>query len=411
MSLLLDALKRAEQEKHTRNGERPPPPPRSEGLSSPAAANSPTAGLALQPLGGQAHQQSAPPRSEASAHAAQVVFAAKTPREEAAANRGMLWATIGVIVVVVAAAGAYVWYSLRMLTPQLVAAAAVRPPPAPAPAPAAGMTIGELPAGIPALPRTAANPSAPATLETPPPDPRKEPPTPRTSESLVSEILRQGTPVAASPSAVTAPAGAPLRFAPTPEPAARVAAEVSAGYDALRNGDLDRARTSYQVALARDARSLDANLGMATVEARGGNRAVAAGHYRRVLEIDPQNSTALAGLAGVADFARVEGLEVRLLEDIGRQPKSAALHFALGNLFASQSRWHDAQAAYYEAHRLEPAAADIAYNLAVSLDQLGQPRLAAEHYRRALEAARGQQPQFDPAQVERRLAELAARAR
>ncbi|HUP29842.1 MAG TPA: tetratricopeptide repeat protein [Usitatibacter sp.] len=404
MSLLLDALKRAEQEKHTRNGERPPPPPRAESPSPPAAANSPTAaGLELQPLGSPGGVPPQPaPRSEA-AHAAQVMFAAKTPREEAAGNRGMLWATVGAIIVVVAAAGAYVWYSLRMLTPQLVAAAAVRPPPAPTPAPAAGMTIGELPAmgALPAPVRP--GPAAAPVAEAPPPDPRKEPPTPRTSESLVSQILREGTTVEAP----AVPARAPLSFAPTPEPAARVATEVTSGYDALRGGDLARARSSYQAALARDARSLDANLGMATVEARSGNRPAAASYYRRALEADPQNSTALAGLAGVADFARVEGLETRLLEDIGRQPRSAALHFALGNLFASQSRWHDAQAAYFEAHRLEPANADVAYNLAVSLDQLGQARLAADHYRRALEAARGQQPQFDPLQVERRLAELA----
>ncbi len=403
MSLLLDALKRAEQEKHTRNGERPPTP-RAGLPSAQAAANSPTAGLELQPLGSQGAQQAPPSRSEASAHAAQVVFAAKIPREEAA-GRGVLWATVGVIVVVVAAAAAYVWYSLRMLTPQLVAAAAVRPPPAPTPAPAAGMTIGELPAaGLP-LPRsTSASPASPATVEAAPPDPRKEPPTPRTSESLVSRILKEGTPVEAPASA----ARPRPTLAPTPQPVARVSAEVSAGYDALRGGDLDRARSLYQAALARDARSLDANLGMATVEARTGNRPAAATYYRRALESDPRNPTALAGLAGVADFARVEGLETRLMEDIGRQPRSAALHFALGNLFASQSRWHDAQAAYYEAHRLEPANADTAYNLAVSLDQLGQSRLAAEHYRRALEAARGQHPQFDPLQVERRLAELPA---
>lgn len=413
MSLLLDALKRAEQEKHSRNGERPPPPPRADAMSKPAA-NAPSAGLELAPVGGAS---SPPPqqqtRSESAAHAAQVVFQAKNPREEDSANRGMLWATVGVIIVVVAAAGAYVWYSLRMLTPQLVAAAAVRPPPAPTPPPAAGMTIGELPGippsgtsappGSPSAPFTAAAPTEPA-----PRDPRKEPPAPRTSESLASEILRQApTPAVVRPAPATSPSAPPLRFAPEPQPAARVAPEVTSGYQALRSGDLESARRSYQAALARDARSLDANLGMATIEARGGNRPMAASHYRRALEIDPHNATALAGLAGVADFARVEGLEQRLLEDIARQPRNAPLHFALGNLFASQSRWHDAQAAYYEAHRLEPAGADIAYNLAVSLDQLGQPRLAAQHYRLALEAARGQPAQFDAQQVQRRLDELA----
>jgi hypothetical protein len=48
------------------------------------------------------------------------------------------------------------------------------------------------------------------------------------------------------------------------------------------------------------------------------------------------------------------------------------------------------------------------HNLAVSLDRMGQPRLAAQMYRRALEAARAQATQFDTAAVERRLAELEA---
>ena len=58
--------------------------------------------------------------------------------------------------------------------------------------------------------------------------------------------------------------------------------------------------------------------------------------------------------------------------------------------------------------RITPAAGsgDIAYNLAVSLDHLGQSRVAAGFYRRALEAARGRTAQFDPAAAARRIAEI-----
>ena len=91
---------------------------------------------------------------------------------------------------------------------------------------------------------------------------------------------------------------------------------------------------------------------------------------------------------------------------VSRYPRSAALRFTLGNLYASQSRWGEAQAEYFEAYRLEPGSADILYNLAVSLDHLGQSRLAAEHYARALEAAQDRRGQFDAAAVARRLAEL-----
>jgi len=42
----------------------------------------------------------------------------------------------------------------------------------------------------------------------------------------------------------------------------------------------------------------------------------------------------------------------------------------------------------------------------VSLDHLGQARLAADFYQRALAAARQQSAQFDKGQVSRRIAEL-----
>jgi Tfp pilus assembly protein PilF len=390
MSLLLDALKRAEQEKHSRNGERPPArisaPP-----AAPAAANSPTGALELQPLGGGSAQQS----RESAAHAAQVVFQAKIDREAAASNRGVLWATIGMIAIVVVAAGAYVWYSLHMLTPQLVAASTVRPPSAPTPAPASGMPVGEL--SVASAAPASRLVIAPAEVEV-----RREAPPPRTAAMLASELLKD---------AATPAAPEPLRLARTPEPVARVPAEITAGYEALRGGDLPTARRGYQAALTADPRSLDAHLGMATVEARSGNRPAAAGHYRKALDVDPRNATALAGLAALADYGRAEGLESRLREDIARNPASAPLHLALGNMFASQSRWHDAQAEYFEAHRLDPAAADVSYNLAVSLDHLGQGRLAAEQYRKALEAAASQPAQFDRLEVQQRLAQLAAAPR
>ena len=215
------------------------------------------------------------------------------------------------------------------------------------------------------------------------------------AEDLATSLLKSAAPAAA----------APLKLAPSQDKP-RVPNDVAAGYDALRAGDLPTARRSYALALTADAASIDAQLGMATVEARLGNRAAAASHYRRALDVDPRNATALAGLASLADYSRPEGLESQLRSDVARYPQSAALRFTLGNLYASQSRWQDAQAEYFEAYRAEPASADIAYNLAVALDHLGQSRLAADFYRRALEAARGQATQFDPAPVARRLAEL-----
>ena len=388
MSLLLDALKRAEQEKLAKQAHLPAP----ERARAPAPA--PIASLELHPVGpgaaaGAAAAPVPPGRSEA--EAAQTVFKAKAaPPAEPSRRSGAVWAVVGAIVVVVLAVGAYVWFSLQSLTPKTV----VRTRPATTPVPQPQPQLQ------PIEPVAAARPAvqAPATATLTPqpvPEARSTAPPRESAEQRVMNLLRDAGPARPAPLRLTQASDAP-----------RVPTEVAAGYDALRGGNLQAARRNYAAALASDPTNLDAQLGLATVEARSGNRAAAAEHYRRSLELDPRNATALAGLASITDYSQPDRLESQLRADIARHPASPALRFALGNLYATQSRWHEAQVEFFEAHRLEPASADIAFNLAVSLDHLGQSRLAADYYRRALAAAGNQAAQFDPAPVARRLAEL-----
>ena len=72
---------------------------------------------------------------------------------------------------------------------------------------------------------------------------------------------------------------------------------------------------------------------------------------------------------------------------IAAQPEASFLHFTLGNQYAQQGRWAEAQQAYFRAYAGDPENPDFAYNLAVSLDQLHQTKLALEYYRRALALA------------------------
>ncbi len=403
MSLLLDALKRAEQEKLARQGERAP---EREAANAPhvSASTAPASALELQPLAALPSPPGAK-RSESAAHAAQVVFAAKTAqRESDPRGKGMVWVIVGVVVIVVVAAGAYVWYAISALAPNPPAGPRLRPPPLAAqssgsiPQSSSSKEAGAAPASQPPFSPLPPPPmTAPAVLSLgiePKSAPRKRDDAPRV-EPLAAQVLAQSTP--ASPP--------PLRLSRTSE-APKVPGEVASGYAALGSGNMAAARRSYQAALASDSASLDARLGLATVEARSGNRSAAALQYRKALEVDSRNPTALAGLASLADFSRPEQMESQLREDSARNPESAALHFALGNVYVTRSRWREAQAEFFEAYRLDPGGADIAYNLAVSLDNLGQQRLAAEYYARALDSARTQAAQFDPAVVARRLAEI-----
>jgi Flp pilus assembly protein TadD len=82
------------------------------------------------------------------------------------------------------------------------------------------------------------------------------------------------------------------------------------------------------------------------------------------------------------------------------------LNFALGNQLAQQGRWAEAQQEYFKAAAAEPDNADFAYNLAVSLDHLRQPRLAREHYLRAIALAEKRGAGFDLAAARTRAAQL-----
>ncbi len=91
---------------------------------------------------------------------------------------------------------------------------------------------------------------------------------------------------------------------------------------------------------------------------------------------------------------------------LARHPNAGAVLFSLGNLYALEQRWADAQQAYFRAYGNAPANPDYAMNLAVSLDRLGQVRLALEYYRRALMLAETAPANFNAAAVRERIGVL-----
>ena len=98
--------------------------------------------------------------------------------------------------------------------------------------------------------------------------------------------------------------------------------------------------------------------------------------------------------------------ESRLKTLLASQPESGPLNFALGNLYSRQNRWSEAQQVYFNAVAADADNPDYLFNLAVSLDHLRQPKLAAQHYRLALDAAQRRPAAFDRDRVKLRLAEL-----
>ncbi len=179
-------------------------------------------------------------------------------------------------------------------------------------------------------------------------------------------------------------------------------------YEAWLSGNLVAARRDYERVLRSDPRNRNALLGLGAIAVREGRWDEASERYAVLLRLNPRDSIAQAGLISVhesVDPLRGES-QIKIL--LRAEPDAPHLHFTLGNMYAEQNRWGEAQSAYFAAYRLQSGNPDYAYNLAVSLDQLGKAAAAAGYYRQALELAAENGAIFDQPSVRDRLLRLAS---
>jgi len=384
MSLLMKALKRAEESRSPAAETRVPG-------ARPLAEE-----LALEAFG---PEQRRPPRaapgSDWSAEHAASLAAAQTAG--AKAGKSLLPWIAGVAALVLAAWGIYVYLMVRQPAPLTVALPAPAPrQPAPpvrdtaeAPAPSAASQPTRIFAE-PAHP----GPLAGSVFEHPDLPARAKPSgdSARRPQNSVS-IARGAAPAGPSPVLLNA-------------------------YRAFQEGRYADAENQYQALLQSEPRNQDALLGLAAIAQQRGDAVQAGNYYLRVVDLDPKNAVAQAGLASLAGASDPAAAQARLKQllasqsaDSGSPEQAAALHFALGNLYAGQSRWSDAEQAYFQAQRLAPDNPDYAFNLAVSLDHLFQAKPALMYYQRAQQLLRARGgANLDPSALATRIAQLAAAA-
>lgn len=221
--------------------------------------------------------------------------------------------------------------------------------------------------------------------------------------------------VATAPSAPRAEAAPPARTAAVrlvrSDEGERMARMLESAYTALQTRDIEAARVIYEQVLALDPNNTDALAGLATWSARAGNPLQAERLFNKVLTIDPNDQAARAGLVALRTSGDPAGQESQLRQLIAQDDGQPALHYALGNVLAAQGRWAEAQQSYFTAASGDAEQPDYAYNLAVSLERLKQPRAAAAHYRRALELAASRPARFPIERARTRLAALDGAAR
>ncbi|MFZ6798663.1 tetratricopeptide repeat protein [Undibacterium sp. Di24W] len=180
---------------------------------------------------------------------------------------------------------------------------------------------------------------------------------------------------------------------------------LSSAYQAFLAGDVATAERQYQSVLTQEPNSRDALLGLAALALNQRAADKAGGFYGKLLELDPNDPEAIAGLTSLQQGDPVQS-ESRLKIALTLHPNAGSILFALGNLYAQQGRWSDAQQNYFRAFTTQPVNADYAFNLAVSLDRLNQSKLAKEYYQRALEAGQNGPGNFSRSKVQQRIADL-----
>ncbi|HET7157903.1 MAG TPA: tetratricopeptide repeat protein, partial [Burkholderiales bacterium] len=188
----------------------------------------------------------------------------------------------------------------------------------------------------------------------------------------------------------------------------RLNPELTHAYSALHAGDFEASHTLYRRVLQSDPLNIDALLGMAYIAAHNNRTEDEIKLYLRILELDPRHGAAQAALIGIMSKADPVIAETRVKQLLAKEP-TAFLHFVLGNVYADQSLWSQAQSSYFQAHHLEPENPDYAYNLAIGLDHLRQSKVALNFYRRAEQlAATHGRSHFNPARLRERITALAA---
>jgi Tfp pilus assembly protein PilF len=429
MSLLLQALQKAAK---TRDG--------AEGEQNPGAGTGED--LSLEPISEpRLGSDDAPARpGPSSAQAATVMRASEAPAFSAIdwAREHYMLSFLGAAILFAIGYGTYVY--IQISNPSLLRRA---PPPVTTPLAAAPAPAAQAPAteaqpvarvsGLPTVEPPAATPpsegsvaaAAPPAVPKPVATPPRKAPLAATPRSAAPEKQARAAVTRVEDDSgletIEIPPSVPLASVPA-DPArgdisvrrqaaglATVDATLIAAYEALQAGDYARAKELYDQVLRREPRSIDALLGLAAISWKHGRLEEAVGYYGRALDADPRNAHAQAGLIAMLGGADPVAAESRLKQLIAREP-SGFLYFTLGNLYAEQGQWPSAQQAFFQAHQLSPENADYAFNLAVGLEHVSQPRQALDYYRKALDLSfkRGR-ANFDQNLAIQRVGQLSAR--
>jgi tetratricopeptide (TPR) repeat protein len=176
---------------------------------------------------------------------------------------------------------------------------------------------------------------------------------------------------------------------------------VNKAYEDYLAGNFDSAEEIYHVVLNNLPENRDALLGLAAVSIQRGDLRQAYIHYLEVLRLYPGDSVAEAALINFNEDRNQSRNESILKTFLQNEPDNSFLHYSLARLYAAQTRWPEAQQSFFDAHRIESSNADYAFNLAVSLEHVGQQQSAIDYYNVALELSQNPAVSFTTSSFDR----------
>ena len=182
--------------------------------------------------------------------------------------------------------------------------------------------------------------------------------------------------------------------------------KIQEAFKAYQQGQYAIAKSFYLDVIKTEPDNRDAHLGLAALATLDNDRSSAYSHYVHLLELNPADALALNSLVALSnnpDPVSDESVIKTLIQKEGDLPY---LHFSLGNIYAKQLRWAEAQQAFFDAYRLDTTNPDYVVNLAISLDHIGQYGTALDYYKTAIELSENNQARFDSGSVNNRILTL-----
>lgn len=170
--------------------------------------------------------------------------------------------------------------------------------------------------------------------------------------------------------------------------------------------DYETAASIYKQVLGREKNNRDALLGIAAIAVKQDDIESARSIYGELVRLNPRDPIAVAAISNLQNKTTSERDESKLKLMIRQSDNPSHLYFALGNIYSQQSRWPEAQQSYFRAWQSDNKNADYAFNLAVSLDQMGKQIEAVKFYKKSLMNAESGNTQFSIEAAESRLQQL-----